>query len=261
MKLKKLLCLLLCLLFVMGSVVSCAKDETPEDSGSTPPAEDNGGDNAGAAVSEFLDIAKDGVVADVVYSMDAGSDIIKSVNSLITTLKSITGVSMMPKAVTGKADPDKIEIVVGDTDYEESKQVFAEVGYGEGIIKVVGNKVIVAAYDTNSYNKALSRFSIALNNGKYGEGNKNIRIEKTYSVNVAEIEEVAELPLVKNQAPADIKNAGDGCYVLTFDNSTTANVNGYLTTLTESGYTKHASKQIDNNTYYLPMITAIFFIR
>ena len=55
-----------------------------------------------------------------------------------------------------KHDPDKFEILVGRTNYEESSEVYSEVRYHDYKIKTVGKKLVIAAYTTDKFDAVLS---------------------------------------------------------------------------------------------------------
>ena len=95
-------------------------------------------------VAEAIDIIKDGAVAEVVYPISADSDVIGLANSLIGNLKKMSGASgLRPKSDGASYDAEKVQILIGRTKYPESQQVYAEVGYGEGVVCVVGNKIVI----------------------------------------------------------------------------------------------------------------------
>ena len=243
MKVKKILCLLLGLLFVLLSLVGCngKGEQTAITDGNV-----SGADSAPEA--EFLDIVKDGVAVDVVYSKLATAYELKAANGIVASLKNISGVTSKVKFETENYDSSAVEIVVGNTGYSETKEVSEDIGYSEGIIRIVGSKVIILGSDEESYDTLVQRFAIALNNGK--DKDKNIKIATDYTISVSTNELVASLPIVKDMSPSYIKDAGDDSYVLMFSNATLNAVEGYVSSLASHGYSEYASNTIDDNRYY-----------
>ena len=243
MKVKKILCLLLGLLFVLSSLVGCngKGEQTAITDGNV-----SGADFAPEA--EFLDIVKDGVAVDVVYPKLATAYELKAANGIVASLKNISGVTSKVKFETENYDSSAVEIVVGNTGYSETKEVSEDIGYSEGIIRIVGSKVIILGSDEESYDTLVQRFAIALNNGK--DKDKNIKIATDYTISVSTNELVASLPIVKDMSPSYIKDAGDDSYVLMFSNATLNAVEGYISSLASHGYSEYASNTIDNNRYY-----------
>lgn len=240
-----------CLLFIVSTFTGCVEND--EQVGKTDnnttgvsdtPVED---ENNNTSDIEFLDIVKDGVAVDVIYPKNAVAGELTAANSIVSSLKNLGRVNAKAKEETSY-DKEKVEIVVGKTDYAESKTVIDNLNYSEGIITVVENKIIVAAYGEETYSTLSTRFTMALSNGKY-DGN-NIRIATNYTVTVSDNDLVSSLPVVKNTSPHYIKDAGDGSYVLMFKSATSDMLDSYISALVADGYTEYASNAIDSNRYY-----------
>ncbi len=197
---------------------------------------------------EFLDIVRNGVAVDVIYSQNATSGELAAVNSILTSLKNLGKTTAKALEESKSYDASKVEIVVGRTAYAESKRVIDELKYSEGIISVVDNKIIVVAYGEETYSTLASRFAMALSNGK--DKSNNIRISKDYTVSVSDNDLVSSLPVIKDRFPSHIKDAGDGSYVLIFKSATADTVDSYISGLAAEGYTQYASNTIDGNRYY-----------
>lgn len=242
---------MLCLLFIVSTFAGCVEND--EQVGKTDnnttgvsdtPVEDEKNNTSDI---EFLDIVKDGVAVDVIYPKNAVAGELTAANSIVSSLKNLGRVNAKAKEETSY-DKEKVEIVVGKTDYAESKTVIDNLNYSEGIITVVENKIIVAAYGEETYSTLSTRFTMALSNGKY-DGN-NIRIATNYTVTVSDNDLVSSLPVVKNTSPHYIKDAGDGSYVLMFKSATSDMLDSYISALVADGYTEYASNAIDSNRYY-----------
>lgn len=240
-----------CLLFIVSTFAGCVEND--EQVGKTDnnttgvsdtPVEDEKNNTSDI---EFLDIVKDGVAVDVIYPKNAVAGELTAANSIVSSLKNLGRVNAKAKEETSY-DKEKVEIVVGKTDYAESKTVIDNLNYSEGIITVVENKIIVAAYGEETYSTLSTRFTMALSNGKY-DGN-NIRIATNYTVTVSDNDLVSSLPVVKNTSPHYIKDAGDGSYVLMFKSATSGMLDSYISALVADGYTEYASNAIDGNRYY-----------
>ena len=200
-------------------------------------------------ISDAVDVIKDGAVAEVVYPISADSDIIGLANSLIGNLKKLSGASgLRPVSDGASYDAEKVQILIGETKYPESQQVYAEVGYGEGVVCVVGNKVVVAGYDASACSKALNSFVVALSTNKDKDG--NVSIKNDYKVSVSDRPLVAALPVFNGASTPKTENAGQGSARLYFDGVTDAQVKGYASAIEAAGYVKHDENKIDNNLYY-----------
>ena len=256
MDVKKILCFAFCIVFVLSAFVSCVdlNNECVNETNDTAETTDNTNTDSAdvtdstVVTGDFLDIVKDGVVVDIVYPQYATSDELQAANKIATVLKGISGISIMPKEVSVEYDPNKVEIVVGNTEYPESKNAFVGLNYCQGTVRVDGNKLIVAAYGEEAYSQLSSKLTIAFNNAK--EKNKNVRIDKGYSVTVSSNSLVSKLPIVSGISLNDIKDAGDGCYILSFKKANNAIVEQYLYDLKTKGYSEYTSNTIEENYYY-----------
>ena len=246
MKLKRILFSVLALILVL-SMVSCADvPDNNEDSESESASDTQQEQNVTALA---LDVIKDGEVASVVYPADAGSEIISLANSLIGNLKKISGATgLRPSSDSGEYDESKIQILIGKTRYPESQQVYSEVGYGEGIIRVIGNKVVVAGYDAAACSKALNSLVVALSAARDESGNVSLKTD--YTVNIADRPLVAALPLFDGESVPRTENAGQGSARLVFEGVSADEVKAYASKLESVGYKKHDSNKIDENLYY-----------
>ena len=249
MKVKKILCLLLALVFVLSVFVGCSSNEEQTD------ITDVNSSGAGSAPEEdtppeveCLDIVKDGAAVDIVYSKLSTAYELKAANSIAASIKNMSGAISKVRFETENYDPSAVEIVVGSTNYSETREVMEQLGYSEGVISIVGNKIIILGSDEESYDTLAQRFAIALNNGK--DKDKNIKIPTDYTISVSTNELVASLPTIKDVSPSYIKDAGDDCYVLMFPDATLDTVEGYISSLVSHGYSEYASNTIDNNRYY-----------
>ena len=249
---KKILSVLLLALLAL-CLVACAGDKTPgaESGGDGLVVDsDSGAQGNDPVAPTSIDIIKDGVVAKVIYPITADAETLSLVNSLNTTLQQLSGQTRLRPEVEGtNHDPSTVEILIGQTKYPESIQVYDSLGYGEGIVCVVGNKVVVAGFDNLACSRALNSLVIAMNKNKDEAGNVSLALD--YSVTYSDRPLVSALPVLGNNIyPTRVENAGQGCSKVTFEGIEVSDVQTYLPKLEAAGYTKHAENQIDENLYY-----------
>lgn len=104
-------------------------------------------------------IVKDGTANyTVVRSKDVarGSDLLSAATNLKNKLKLASGAEV--NSSTDSASTATQEILIGATDREESKQVLSELAINEGIIKVVGDKVVIAGTSDTTTILAINHF-------------------------------------------------------------------------------------------------------
>ena len=154
MKFSKILIFLslICLLLALGS---CTDQNQPDDSVTTDEetqteAETNPNEPFDDNVSK-IKVAGGGVAANVVIPVDANSSLIEFGKNVAARITKQTGIESKVTDDYLKAgesyDSQAVEILIGLTDYPETKQVLSELKYGTAIIKVVGNKIVVNATD------------------------------------------------------------------------------------------------------------------
>ena len=203
----------------------------------------------GTEATDAIDIIKNGEVAEVIYPISADSEVIGLANSLIGNLKKISGASgLRPKSDGADYDEDKVQILIGNTCYPESQQVYADIGYGEGLVCVVGNKIIVAGYDATACSKALNSLVVALSTNRDEDG--NVSLKKNFLASVSDRPLVAALPVFDGEGEPRTENAGQGSARLVFEGVKEADVKAYASKLEGAGYVKYDENKIDSNLYY-----------
>lgn len=150
-KLIKILALIAALASLVIFAVACNDDTNASTDASDGQTEDNKStEKAEAIVGDELIIFENGVYNCNIICSDKATDIEKSIyNKIRNRLKTATGVA--PTYTTDfKAYNDDGEsrkepaILIGETNYEESKEVYSELNYGTGVIKLIGNKLVIA---------------------------------------------------------------------------------------------------------------------
>ena len=184
----------------------------------------------------------------VIYSPSASSEVLDIATKLARSLGRM-GIATHEAEAAINNDPNTVEILVDRTGYEESDAAYADIGYGEGIVSVIGNKVTIAGLDTKSLEKAVDMLLHAVDKHKNTDG--GLRIPRDYKEVGISNETVAALPIMDGATPKAMTGVGDGGYMLTFDGVNKANVDAYLEKLTADGYSKYVENIIENNSFYI----------
>lgn len=239
MKVKRILAVFLSVLLLFG-MISCKDGKQGTD-------ESQGTDNTGE-LNEYLDVVKDGQVAAVIYPATADPGVMETANTVVTALKNLTKVKGLCSEVEGVAhNPDIVEILIGLTDYDESKQAYETLAYGDGAVRVVGKKIVVIGHSNSDVSIAANKLIFALNTAKDESG--NIRLSKDYSISVSNRPLLSKLPMMNGILPR-IEEAGQGSIKLIFESVSAAQTKGYVAELEKAGYARYAENKIDNNLYY-----------
>ena len=149
-KLIKILAIIAALASLVLLTVACNESTDANDASDGQSESDKSTEKAEAIVGDELIIFENGAYNCNIVCSDKATDIEKSIyNKLRNRFKTATGVA--PAYTTDfKAYNDDGEsrkepaILIGETNYEESKEVYSELNYGTGVIKLIGNKLVVA---------------------------------------------------------------------------------------------------------------------
>lgn len=239
MKAKRLLLVILSVLICL-SAVSC-KEQTKD-------TEESIADGSTEAVSPYLDLFDGGKGVDVIYSPDASSATMEIAMNLAKRLTRIGNVEYEASPLIHEPDPDKTEIFVANVGCDEDKQAYADLGYGESKVCVIGNKAVVCGFDNESLKAAVETLLLSAKECK--DENGGLRVERTLLKTQTVISAVSELPVLENAVPESITNTGEGCYMLTFKNVEKTDADAYREALVAKGYSLCAPNVIENNEFY-----------
>lgn len=169
-KFLKVIAFVLVLLQLLPALIACKTeqgtgDTTTEPAGSeTTPAETTGEETEQLPISGegYFTLFSNGKVniSAIKYQENPGDVTFEAIKKLRDKIKDEMGVTvkLSPDYSSEGNPPDSstYEILIGELNYPESKQVHATIGYGEYAIKVVGNKLVIAAYGENEIYRAIN---------------------------------------------------------------------------------------------------------
>lgn len=258
----KILALLMSFIMLCSAAVLTSCDSsTPEMPDDTTPA-DGAADTTPvveettpepAPESADLVMVKDGeCFVQVVRSDDAATGSAKAscASDVHKALKSIT--STNPKITTDwikkgqDYDHDSVEILVGWTEYSESQQTFDELSYGEYVIKVVGNKLVIAAFSdavlVEACDKAISLLK------QLSDGGNLVIPADTYIHKVSD-QMLNLLPAYENADFNCTYSCGGSAQLLVVDNTDLDEYNAYIAKLEAAGWKNYTTNSISGNRF------------
>ena len=241
---KIFLSLILAILAV--ALISCTGDKGNTDS-------DTGADSVGdiSPAEEVLELVNKGTgkTAAIVYAVDAQPYELNAVQTVSEQFYRLTDVRIRPSAEAPVYNADTVEIVVGRTDHKESLDVYKTLGYGEGKVAVIGNKVVIAGYNEAALAGALDQLITALFNGKTEDG--VFTIQKDFSAGFQDNPVMAQIPYSESFTAGMLTNTGDNCHMLTFESVSEQELSDYVATFSNKGYEKYTENTIENNKFYI----------
>lgn len=107
--------------------------------------------------------------------------------ALVQAMSALTGAAPHTANDIAIKGDDVCEIIIGYTQHPIMKALYSEVSYGEASIRVIGNKILVAAYTEEGYNSLLAHLKSVMTSGYTAEklSAKVKDFEKTVELNAA----------------------------------------------------------------------------
>jgi glyoxylase-like metal-dependent hydrolase (beta-lactamase superfamily II) len=241
---KKHLHFLLCLLLVMVAITAqgCTT--------ATIPGEDTTDSLETTPALQDLHIVLDGASAySIVIREEAEDGVVEASRSIMNAIQSVTDVKLNwtdDYVDSGKSAPAK-EILIGLTNREESLEVLQDVRYGEFVIRPVGEKLVIAAWDEESLKKACSQFTnYVKRNGQSG----SFVIPGDYSDQAVGLEPLLQMPHYgARDELVEFIDLADVCYMLYANDTNLAEFEAYYKVLENAGYTRLAYNKMAENHY------------
>ncbi len=152
-------------------------------------------------------------------------------------------------------DPDTLEILVGITNYDQTAEVVKESpSYGDYSIKVVGNKIVVVAYNNNGYSLAANALVNGMREG-FDEATNTITLKASeINCTVNSNKQLAKLPIFEGGVfeayyDAGERVSGERCDEIIIDDATPELYDAYLKKLEANGYKQYTTHEANKNKF------------
>ena len=247
----KLLSLLLCLIMVITSLVSCVNSiiepnqSDTKDSDSTDKTQSSTIDE-----SKALILYKDGAYTAKFIMPDIASDSEQAVyaklrGSIKSAIKSDVAYNtdLVPAGTT--RDPNENAVLLGNTNFDESKQVYENMAYGDYAIKVINNKVVLSF---TSKTDGIELVEILVKAIKT-DGNGCYWIERSFAVSKQGLPQLNGLPKYPSNETT-IVDCNDSTSMIVANRTTIADFNGYCAEIEKTGFSLSASRDNVNGNYF-----------
>ena len=257
---KKLLAIFLVLIMLAAALTAC---NTPTGDEDIPPSEATSGESPSDTAAPVespteerttsLTLKADGdAICRVVRSDKFGGNhphvaVAKEVCHILGNVIGETSVRLYTDwSKNGEYDRDTVEVLVGITNYPESKEVFNSIRYGEYSIRVVGKKLVVAAHTDEAIQAAVKELSryISLN-----ADNGAITFPADLNLTGVTDERFADIPTFEGGIFDTSYLCGGGGVELILSDADTDEYKNYLKTLESAGYECVTSTAIAKNKF------------
>ncbi|MBQ8818873.1 MAG: MBL fold metallo-hydrolase [Clostridia bacterium] len=247
---KTILCLLV-ICMILGCV-SCNK--TPNDNGDTESntqveTESNTQVETESDVItrvDKIDIILDGKYANIIVTNNKDFLLTEAIKNFASSYANIVGVKSVSPRRNGAYDAEKAEILVGKVGYPESEEVYNTLKYNEVKICVVGNKLVVAGYDSKAMSEALTELTKKLGEKKDSSG--NISLGADFIIERMFATPLSVLPVLEGLDPTYV-DTGDDCHMLNLGSVGKDVFTAYCNDIAAEGFTLYAEKDIEGNIY------------
>ena len=228
--------------------VSCNQSDDVEGDTTVENESDTTTESDGESVVRVdkIDVKLDKAYASIVYSIDADDELKAAMKTFANKYSLIVGASGIEPQRSGKYDVDKAEILIGNVKYPECEEIYETLKYGEVRICVVGTKLVVAGYDSNTIAEALTELLQKLEAKK--DTNGNISLDGTFVIEKIFAEPLCAVPAFEGQDHTFIYT-GDDCYMVNFGGVAKDKFEAYCKTISDNGLTLYAEKNLEGSIY------------
>lgn len=146
-------------------------------------------------------------------------------------------------------DSSTLEILVGATAYEESNGIFEGLGYGDYLVKPVGNKIVVAAYTTSGYTAAANRLVDLIIDGTDTETKSVTLKAEDLTFSATSAKRISAIPTYEGGIFNSYYKAGNSVDEIIIKKTSMDEFDKYLTKLTDAGYTCSTTNSVSSSKF------------
>ena len=143
--------------------------------------------------------------------------------------------------------PAETEILIGKTNRPESAEVLKDVHYGEYAIRVVNQKIVIAAWDDTSLIKGCEAFAeYAEKKGRF----RKLTVDPDYTASGVAFEGVGAVPHYADKGiTTRYMDLADECYMVHIANTSRGDFLKYVKSLPGAGFTEYSYRQAGKMLY------------
>lgn len=250
----KITAILLSLLFVTAAFCGCDGGESDGTTAVSAEITTSAPETDVTEGPQSVTIVKDGVpcfnVIRSEYASDAETDAAKLVYQYFKGKYPTANILLSTDfSKDGKYDSETVEILVGKTGHPEAKAVLEDSGYGEGIIRVVGNKIVINSWQPTILATLVGELTAAAEK-KIAKDPANVTFTDSDNYSQTLNKTLRELPFNTAKYPDNVVSVGDGATELVFAASTDDDLLAYAEKIRAAGFTEAQSLKSGINSFY-----------
>lgn len=191
-------------------------------------------------------ICKKGETIRVVYPTDLNSYEFEAAETLANRLSDMTGIR--PVLMHGGGVPEGAPaLLIGKTDCEESRLAMSDILYGEGLLRICGNRVVFACHNGDVLPQLVPVFLRAL--GELEPQTGLVLPECLDYTRVWDGSYLSRLPVCPFGSLVNVRNTGDDCKMLVLGGVAAEQYTAYLKMLNSGGFCQLSSREINGNRF------------
>ncbi len=200
----------------------------------------------------------------MIRAEDATKEITAEISRLYKKIIEVTGVE--PEFTTDflritqtrtEAEETVPAILAGPTNYAATETILAEMTYGQGVAKVVGGQLVVAAVETSAAAALVDELCAYIEaNGRAGE----LVFPADYSLEVNGNERLNDIPVMLGGIlDIELTDAGDSAYALSITDVSEEEYATYREELDGLGFSCYSSNEIGDNRFVTLMNDEVIY--
>ena len=166
--------------------------------------------------------------------------------SLVSAMRVIFGSEPKNGTDVMKYEKDTLEIYVGLLGYEESQAAHEAIGYGDYSITQNGNKIVIAAYESNILQLAVNSFIADM---KAGSTADVLLLPTDFTKTKTVVPMLSAVPKLGTDIPKLYCVADSSSYTYVLENCKESRFDDYKTAIAGKGFTAYASQTLADNSF------------
>lgn len=187
---------------------------------------------------------------------DTSSKSVKAAQKICSAFGSLTGTPcrLSSDSLPVGAYNDDPEILVGVTSRDESAEALADCTYGDYTVRLIGSKIVVAAFNYDLLNDAAEHLIKLMNEGYDREKEVITLSSASLDTRITADTRLGELPVFEGEGrtvmyDAGLRTTGKSCDEVIVSGTTAEEYEKYKDKLVQNGYTLYTENDIAGNRF------------
>ncbi len=216
---------------------------------STQSNQTESGDNPEELTDNFMILSNEAYTIKVVVPDNSSKAEELVYKKLRETLKSVTGVNVVYTsdllAPGDTRSPNEKAILIGNTNYDESKNINSKTAYGEYSLQITDHKIVFSFSSQEEGTELVTLFQKAINKNEDGQ----FWVKRSFSISKQKLLQLKDIPKYPASTNA-LVDCNDSTAMVVTEKTTVEAFLSYCKTLENSGFTLDAARDNVNGNYF-----------